>query len=89
MRVFMLGWEFPPLISGGLGTACYCLTKAMDQLDVEVTGNAQVSGVLCKEGLTSRVMWVVTYGAVLLDKGSVYGLVRMILGREVLVTGQA
>ncbi|MCK4753503.1 MAG: glycosyltransferase [Planctomycetes bacterium] len=36
MRVFMLGWEFPPFISGGLGTACYGLTKAMDQLDVEV-----------------------------------------------------
>jgi glycosyltransferase involved in cell wall biosynthesis len=24
----MLGWEFPPYISGGLGTACYGLTKA-------------------------------------------------------------
>ena len=31
-RTFMLGWEFPPFISGGLGTACYGLTKAMDQL---------------------------------------------------------
>ena len=29
MRVLMLGWEFPPFISGGLGTACYGLTKAM------------------------------------------------------------
>jgi len=37
MKVFMLGWEFPPFISGGLGTACYGLTKAMNQLDVEVT----------------------------------------------------
>ncbi|MHC4186450.1 MAG: glycogen/starch synthase, partial [Planctomycetota bacterium] len=36
MRVFMLGWEFPPFISGGLGTACYGLTKAMDQLGMEV-----------------------------------------------------
>lgn len=26
----MLGWEFPPFISGGLGTACYGLTKALD-----------------------------------------------------------
>ncbi len=33
----MLGWEFPPFISGGLGTACYGLTKAMDQLDMKVT----------------------------------------------------
>ena len=32
----MLGWEFPPFISGGLGTACYGLTKAMDRLGIEV-----------------------------------------------------
>ena len=37
MRIFMLGWEFPPFISGGLGTACYGLTRAMDQLGLEVT----------------------------------------------------
>ena len=37
MKVFMLGWEFPPFISGGLGTACYGLTKAMDKLGIEVT----------------------------------------------------
>jgi len=37
MRVFMLGWEFPPFISGGLGTACYGLTKAMDRLGIQVT----------------------------------------------------
>jgi len=37
VRVFMLGWEFPPFISGGLGTACYGLTKALDQLGVKVT----------------------------------------------------
>jgi glycosyltransferase involved in cell wall biosynthesis len=33
----MLGWEFPPFISGGLGTACYGLTKGLDRLGVEVT----------------------------------------------------
>ncbi len=32
----MLGWEFPPFISGGLGTACYGLTKALDRLGHEV-----------------------------------------------------
>ena len=37
MKVFMLGWEFPPFISGGLGTACYGLTKAMDKLDADIT----------------------------------------------------
>lgn len=36
MKIFMLGWEFPPFISGGLGTACYGLTKAMSQLGMEV-----------------------------------------------------
>ncbi|MEM7577260.1 MAG: glycosyltransferase [Planctomycetota bacterium] len=37
MRVFMLGWEFPPFISGGLGTACYGLTKALSAEGVGVT----------------------------------------------------
>ncbi|HPS55861.1 MAG TPA: glycosyltransferase family 4 protein [Sedimentisphaerales bacterium] len=37
MRVLMLGWEFPPFISGGLGTACYGLTRAMDKLGINVT----------------------------------------------------
>ena len=33
----MLGWEFPPFITGGLGTACFGLTKALDRLGVETT----------------------------------------------------
>ena len=37
MRVFMLGWEFPPLISGGLGTACYGLTKSLSRQEVNIT----------------------------------------------------
>jgi glycosyltransferase involved in cell wall biosynthesis len=32
----MLGWEFPPFISGGLGTACYGLTKAMSSLGTDI-----------------------------------------------------
>ncbi len=36
MKVLMLGWEFPPFISGGLGTACYGLTRGMSQLGTEV-----------------------------------------------------
>ena len=33
----MFGWEFPPHISGGLGTACYGLTKGLSEFkDVEV-----------------------------------------------------
>ena len=29
MKVLMFGWEFPPHISGGLGTACYGLVKGL------------------------------------------------------------
>jgi len=36
MKVLMLGWEFPPFISGGLGTACYGLTKAMSSVGIDV-----------------------------------------------------
>jgi len=32
MKVLMLGWEFPPMITGGLGTASYGLTKALAPL---------------------------------------------------------
>lgn len=34
----MFGWEFPPHISGGLGTACYGLTKGLAELNnIDVT----------------------------------------------------
>ena len=36
MKVLMFGWEFPPHISGGLGTACHGLTKALGNKNVEV-----------------------------------------------------
>ena len=37
MKVLMFGWEFPPHISGGLGTASYGLTKGLTEFDdVEV-----------------------------------------------------
>jgi len=32
----MLGWEFPPHISGGLGTACYGMTRGLDEIGVSV-----------------------------------------------------
>ena len=37
IKTLMLGWEFPPFISGGLGTACYGLTKAMSRRGMQVT----------------------------------------------------
>ena len=36
MKILMFGWEFPPHIAGGLGTACYGLTKGLAKHDVEV-----------------------------------------------------
>ncbi|MCF0174827.1 MAG: glycosyltransferase family 4 protein [Bacteroidales bacterium] len=36
MRVLMFGWEFPPHIAGGLGTACYGMTKGLAENDVDV-----------------------------------------------------
>lgn len=36
MKVLMFGWEFPPHISGGLGTACYGMVKGLIYHDVEV-----------------------------------------------------
>lgn len=35
-KVLMFGWEFPPFNSGGLGTACFGLTKALSARDVEI-----------------------------------------------------
>ena len=37
IKVLMFGWEFPPHISGGLGTACYGLTKGLALNGVKVT----------------------------------------------------
>ncbi len=36
MKVLMFGWEFPPLNSGGLGTACYGITKSLSHKGVEI-----------------------------------------------------
>ncbi len=36
MRILMFGWEFPPHISGGLGTACFGLTKGLAKHGVNV-----------------------------------------------------
>ncbi len=36
MKVLMFGWEFPPHITGGLGTACFGMTKGLAKHGVEV-----------------------------------------------------
>jgi glycosyltransferase involved in cell wall biosynthesis len=38
MNVLMFGWEFPPHISGGLGTACYGIVKGLSNFqDVNIS----------------------------------------------------
>lgn len=36
MKVLMFGWEFPPFNSGGLGIACYGITKSLSRRGVEI-----------------------------------------------------
>jgi hypothetical protein len=36
-NVFMIGWEFPPHNSGGLGTACKGLTQALSRSRINQT----------------------------------------------------
>jgi hypothetical protein len=44
MRVAMLGWEFPPFISGGLGVHCYEITRALCRRGVEIDFFMPLSG---------------------------------------------
>jgi glycogen synthase len=37
MKVLMFGWEFPPFNTGGLGTHCYHLTKALSKRHHQIT----------------------------------------------------
>ncbi len=36
MKVLMFGWEFPPHISGGLGTACHGLTQSLAEENIQI-----------------------------------------------------
>ncbi len=36
MKVLMFGWEFPPMSSGGLGTACHGLTKGLSKKGISI-----------------------------------------------------
>ncbi len=36
MKVLMFGWEFPPYVSGGLGTACFGMTRALADERIEI-----------------------------------------------------
>ena len=47
-KVLMLGWEFPPIINGGLGVACHDLSSAMSDL-------ANITMVVPKSSLDFKV----------------------------------
>ncbi len=36
MKIFMLGWEFPPFFAGGVGVVCYQLSKYLSRRGIEV-----------------------------------------------------
>src|SRR5688572_2252249 len=36
MKVLMFGWEFPPHISGGLGIACFGLTRSLSKEETQI-----------------------------------------------------
>lgn len=36
VKVLMFGWEFPPYISGGLGTACFGLTRGLAEKGTDI-----------------------------------------------------
>ncbi len=67
----MLGWEFPPYMSGGLGTACYGITRALAEKEVEVLfvlprmGEKQAEStphkVTIKEASGTRIHWNASY----------------------------
>lgn len=37
MKILMFGWELPPFNSGGLGVACYGLSKALTDQNIDIT----------------------------------------------------
>ena len=57
MKALMFGWEFPPHILGGLGTASYGLTKGMAEC-----GDIDCRMERCKLGLCTAALWLL-YGS--------------------------
>ncbi len=67
MRVLMFGWEFPPYMSGGLGTACYGMTRALAEKGVHINfvlprmeGQDKISipqGLSLQQASGTRIQW--------------------------------
>ena len=74
MKVLMLGWEFPPYISGGLGTACYGLTKALSEQGAEI---AFVLPRPVESSYSSHVRLLSSASVCHCDEGDLTGTVRL------------
>jgi glycosyltransferase involved in cell wall biosynthesis len=74
IKVLMYGWEFPPRISGGLGTACYAIVKELARRNVELTlvlpQTANVAGI-------EHVNLISCDHAVALDEDEFEGMVNI------------
>jgi glycogen synthase len=66
-KVLMLGWEFPPLINGGLGVACHDLSNALSHL-------ADVTMVVPKTSLDFKMKRVQLIGVNHLDAATLVDL---------------
>jgi len=64
LKVLMFGWEFPPFKSGGLGTACYGLTKGLSSNGVHVTFVMPVT----PEGAKARFVKLIGAGNIRIKK---------------------
>ena len=51
MKILMFGWEFPPHITGGLGTASYGLTNASLDYILNIAENGLTNALIADEGL--------------------------------------
>ena len=55
MKILMLGWEFPPLKSGGLGTYLFHFTRKLNSLGVNLTFIMPYSGREIKEDFVNII----------------------------------
>jgi len=66
MNVLMFGWEFPPNISGGLGTACYGIVKGLSECE-----DIQISFVIPKSQgneLSTNNLQLISADQILIDR---------------------
>jgi glycogen(starch) synthase len=82
LKVLMLGWEYPPYVTGGLGTHCDYLTKALAELGVKVffvtlhpihkkKKNLEIIGLDISQKFKERGK-IVSYGKFIDDKTRLY-----------------